>query len=323
MDVSTHIPLPNLPLQPWLRLAHIAAASHQHTAQRAALRSILDFEIVLQLEHSNWIYSQAENGSLDIAPGEVAFIPPDYPHAWGTQSGTHLAVHFDLYAQPDLGPFEHIRLLGGTVARRPIANQPQFCLHPADNAQESLAIPFVTAVRNPAVWQARLQPLVELYQRRAHHSLQGRLLAAETILWAVNTLVEDSRQTPELTANEHKLMAYLARWETTVQQQQTATPTISVLARQLNVSETGLRELFHRVAGRSPRLYFEERRIERAARALLETDSSIANVARAAGYDDPYHFSRVFKRVTGKSPREYRRHARDLMSFGLARSMSK
>jgi AraC-like DNA-binding protein len=314
MDISTHITLPNLPLQPWLRLAHVTVAPHGHTTQRAALRSILDFEIVLQLEESNWIYSQSENGSLDIAPGDVVFIPPDYPHAWGTQSGTHMAVHFDLYAQPDLGPFEHIRLLGGTAARQPISNQPQFCLNPPDNARESLMIPLVTTVRNAAVWQARLQPLVGLYHRRAHHSFQGRLLAAETILWAVNTLAEDSRRTPELTANERNLMAYLAQWETAVQQQRTATPTVSVLARQLNVSETGLRELFHRVAGRSPRLYFEERRIERAARTLLEADCSVAEVARAAGYNDPYHFSRVFKRITGKSPREYRQHARDLQA---------
>jgi AraC-like DNA-binding protein len=30
-------------------------------------------------------------------------------------------------------------------------------------------------------------------------------------------------------------------------------------------------------------------------------------VARDLGYEDPYHFSRVFKRIMGVSPEQYRR----------------
>jgi hypothetical protein len=67
---------------------------------------IQDYEIVLQLEDSSWIWSQTQNGSFDIRPGEVAFIPPNYAHAWGANSGSHLAVHFDLHAQPTLSALE-------------------------------------------------------------------------------------------------------------------------------------------------------------------------------------------------------------------------
>ena len=70
------------------------------------------------------------------------------------------------------------------------------------------------------------------------------------------------------------------------------------------------REAFRRATGSNPRVALEERRIEQAALALLETDRRVWEIARAAGYDDPYHFSRVFKRVVGFSPRAYRQRAR-------------
>ena len=72
------------------------------------------------------------------------------------------------------------------------------------------------------------------------------------------------------------------------------------------MGETAFRAAFRRVTGRSPRAYIEARRIEHAARALIDTDRSVTQIAAAEGYDDPYHFSRVFKRVTSQSPRAYR-----------------
>jgi len=48
-----------------------------------------------------------------------------------------------------------------------------------------------------------------------------------------------------------------------------------------------------------------------AARALLGGSSmAVREVAARVGFEDPYHFSRFFKRHTGTSPRTYRQHAR-------------
>ena len=44
-----------------------------------------------------------------------------------------------------------------------------------------------------------------------------------------------------------------------------------------------------------------------AARMLDSTDLKSAEIARTLGFCDEAYFSRVFKQVTGRSPREYRR----------------
>jgi AraC-like DNA-binding protein len=44
-----------------------------------------------------------------------------------------------------------------------------------------------------------------------------------------------------------------------------------------------------------------------AADLLRDTEDTVAAVARAVGYDDPFAFSVAFKRVRGASPSDWRR----------------
>ena len=45
----------------------------------------------------------------------------------------------------------------------------------------------------------------------------------------------------------------------------------------------------------------------KARRLLLDPDLPVSEVAVACGYDDALYFSRVFRRVCGVSPTEYRK----------------
>jgi AraC-like DNA-binding protein len=46
-------------------------------------------------------------------------------------------------------------------------------------------------------------------------------------------------------------------------------------------------------------------RMERASQLLQAHAANVSDVARAVGYRDPSHFSRVFMRVYGERPREW------------------
>jgi AraC-like DNA-binding protein len=69
-----------------------------------------------------------------------------------------------------------------------------------------------------------------------------------------------------------------------------------------------LKRLFKKETGTSPLEYLTLKRIE-YSKSLLETrqDSSlnIKEIASLAGYDDPYYFSRVFKKITGRCPSDW------------------
>ena len=300
------IPLAPGPLSPLLRLAHVSGTP-THASHNAQVRTILDFELVLLLSGSGWIWSDDQGGSVAMWPGDVAFLPPHYRHGWGNEVGWHIAVHFDLHADVKLAARENLKTTPKVVKPRPLDFVPRFTLTvpaPAGATPERLTFPLITTVRNPGLWREKLEPLTLLYSRRVHGSLHAQLLFAEVMGWALRTLAEDAQHAAGAPEPEHpRILSLLRELETNP----VARPSVSELASRAHMGLTAFREAFHRATGRSPRTYMEERRVERAARRLIESDRKIIEIAEAEGFDDPYHFSRVFKRVMGSSPRAYRR----------------
>ena len=64
--------------------------------------------------------------------------------------------------------------------------------------------------------------------------------------------------------------------------------------------------LFRQSTGMSPMEYFIHLKIQRSCQLLFNTGVKIKDVAKEMGYDDPYYFSRLFKKLMGISPEQYR-----------------
>jgi AraC-like DNA-binding protein len=65
--------------------------------------------------------------------------------------------------------------------------------------------------------------------------------------------------------------------------------------------------IFKHKTGMSPIDYFIRLKIHFACQLLTQTDLKIKEIADRVGYDDPYYFSRLFKQVTGQSPKVYKK----------------
>jgi AraC-like DNA-binding protein len=82
------------------------------------------------------------------------------------------------------------------------------------------------------------------------------------------------------------------------------------LARIAGLSPSRFHALFQLVMRQPPMAYLASRRVQRAQQLLLTTSLQIQDIAKAVGYPDPFHFSRVFKQLTGESPQRYRLRSR-------------
>jgi AraC family transcriptional regulator of arabinose operon len=58
----------------------------------------------------------------------------------------------------------------------------------------------------------------------------------------------------------------------------------------------------------TPGQFLELQRLNRAKQLLELTPRTIQAIASEVGFDNPFYFTQRFKRQTGLSPRDYRRH---------------
>jgi AraC-like DNA-binding protein len=83
-------------------------------------------------------------------------------------------------------------------------------------------------------------------------------------------------------------------------------PRIEELAELIGRSRSHVLKLFRRHLGISAKGHVLGRQLAEARELLLSTTLPIAEVGKAVGLADPYHFSKLFRRNVGLSPREFR-----------------
>lgn len=64
--------------------------------------------------------------------------------------------------------------------------------------------------------------------------------------------------------------------------------------------------LFSRQFGHPPIEYFNRLKVQRACELLKSTDLLVSEIGEQLGFNDPYYFSRVFRKIMGSSPKKYR-----------------
>lgn len=82
------------------------------------------------------------------------------------------------------------------------------------------------------------------------------------------------------------------------------------LAREARLSVPHFTRVFRTLFKVSPMQYVLQQRVALASSLLTETSMPLKNIAESVGCPDPYYFSRLFKKMMGTSPTEYRREKR-------------
>lgn len=82
--------------------------------------------------------------------------------------------------------------------------------------------------------------------------------------------------------------------------------TLASLAEQFHVESSYFSRLFRQETGQNVMLYIAETRIKKAKEYMKDEKRSLTEIAFLVGYDDYTYFNRVFRKIVGKNPREYR-----------------
>lgn len=82
--------------------------------------------------------------------------------------------------------------------------------------------------------------------------------------------------------------------------------TLEEISEEVKLSKSYLNTIFKTQTGRSPVEFFIHLKMQEACKLLKSTDMYIYEVSAKLGYEDQYYFSRIFKKVVGMSPKDYK-----------------
>ncbi|WP_143306518.1 helix-turn-helix domain-containing protein [Chitinophaga vietnamensis] len=89
---------------------------------------------------------------------------------------------------------------------------------------------------------------------------------------------------------------------------------VGVLAKRANLHTDYFSRLFLQHTGERPVKYIQEKRIERAQYLMVTTQMTFTEIATQTGFENVFYFSKIFKKITGISPGNYKKQV-DAMGF--------
>lgn len=123
------------------------------------------------------------------------------------------------------------------------------------------------------------------------------IFAKHLSVMANQILVEQQNEEPPM----------VSRAKSFIREHQAESLSLDQMAKSLNVSTFYFCKLFKKATGLTFTDYLARTRVERAKNLLLNPNVRVSEVAYDCGFISLTHFNRIFKRVVGKSPTEYRR----------------
>lgn len=145
------------------------------------------------------------------------------------------------------------------------------------------------------------------YRRPAtgRDALLGALIQALTI--EASRLAIGAHDNTSVTTAHQRSRQHLRRLEVLIEASFRQQPGVEELAAQLELSSTHLNSICRQQAGASALNLLHQRLVLEARRELTYTNLTIGQISDGLGFSEPAYFTRFFKRLTGTSPRDFRK----------------
>ncbi len=248
-----------------------AADGHRVERPQGAATHLL----VICLQGAGWV--RGPQRSQPVAPGDLVWISADVPHAYGADSDRPWTIVWAHFLGQEI---PHWQKELGWPEKNPIGH-----------------------------FQAGLSGATSLGLDRVYAQLE-RGYSVQHLLGAANALRAVFCATIDLRHGVGASRPAAVR-TAAVCDEMIANPArpyrLEELATSAGLSVPHFCLLFRQQTGYAPIDFLIRERIRRACRLLDTSAATIAAIADAVGFEDPYYFSRRFHRVMGVSPRAYRK----------------
>lgn len=211
-----------------------------------------------------------------MEPGDLLFLPPREHHVYSANPRSPWTIFWIHFI--GLRASDHLENLGITITNP------------------------IVSVDDPAV-------LIESFEDTFRHATHGFSEAAMTGLTTgfgrLLGLAKVHHRSPGSRSRsaENRLLKVLSRMRDDL-----AHPwTLAELARESNLSVPHFTELCSRQTGMPPLGLLIRLRLQHAMDLLQQGNHNVAEAAAAVGYDDPFYFSRLFRKHMGMPPSACRR----------------
>ena len=168
-----------------------------------------------------------------------------------------------------------------------------------DNYNYKMKVPKMLKINSGSIIETQLYNLVDMFH--SSNPLRAAYMTPLMYELLVNCCKEKNAENPS-DYNEviYKIIHYLENH--THEKFQTHD-----LCKNLFLSYKHIERIFKESTGKTLLEYHTAIRINEAARMIRETSYSIKYISLYMGYNDPYYFSNVFRKINGVSPKAYRK----------------
>jgi len=229
--------------------------------------------VILCVRGEGWL--EVHGRRYEVAPAQFAFLLPREPHRYGAEAERPWTIYW---------------------------------CHAAGCAAEHLGRTMGEQHPNRVVDTLEQSRLVDLFEEIAGELARGyglgHLIAASMALaHLLGIAISDCNRRadpPDALVRVEEAICYMRL-------HRAEHISIPEVASRFNLSTSHFCALFKKLTGFSPLDYFIRMKIRRACELLDTTNWAATRVADELGFCDPFYFSRVFRRIQGVPPTEYRK----------------
>ena len=149
------------------------------------------------------------------------------------------------------------------------------------------------------------QPVAQEITYIANHKDRSALHLLGHLYLFLDALTQASSSRREVRSQSQKGF-YIQEALTYIAQNYQRDITVEKIAEACNLNRTYFGRMFKKTIGHTPQEYFTRFRMARAIDLMRSTDAPISAIAQQVGYPNPLHFTKVFKKEFGMSPRAWR-----------------